>query len=312
MEQKLLIIDAHALIHRAFHALPLLMTTNGTPTNALTGFFYIFHNTIRLINPTHIAICFDTPVKTFRKELLTTYQHKRPHLDDNLRVQIPLIKEALDKAGIHRLEKEGFEADDVIGTVSKKSFEHNITSYILTGDKDILQLVNDKVFVIMPQLGTNVKIFDENAVIEKLGVKPNQVADYKALIGDSSDNYNGVKGIGPKTAIKLFTSYKNVEELYKHIEELPENNTKKLLIEQKEAALLTKTIATIVQDVPVEFTINNFVFMGFHNELKEYLLTLEANGLVQKLFPYKKLQQENKHKETEKKSAVTTDQLEMF
>jgi DNA polymerase I len=288
MDKKLLIIDAHAVIHRAFHALPATLSSNGVPTNALIGFFTILHNTIKLVTPTHLVICFDTPVKTFRKELMVTYQNKRPHLDDNLRVQIPLIKSALDASGVIRLEKEGFEADDVIGTIATHAKTHKFITHILTGDKDILQLVNKTTFVVMPQMGANVKIFNEEAVMEKLGINAAQVTDYKALVGDSSDNYIGVKGIGPKTAIGLITKFGTVENLYGHVEEVENERIKNLLITQKESAILTKTIATIVKDVDVECNFDNTVFDGFNIGLKEYLLSYQASGIVQRLFPFKK------------------------
>lgn len=310
--KTLLVIDAHAIIHRAYHAIPPLTTGRGIQVNALYGFFGILEKTVAKLRPTHVAICFDTPVKTFRKELLTTYQHKRPPLEEGLKLQIPLIKEAIDKAGIARLEKEGFEADDVIGTVVKKAAEQQFLSYILTGDKDIFQLVSKHVCVIMPKNGSDITLFTPQEVEEKMGVPPQQITDYKALVGDSSDNYGGVKGIGPKTAISLLRQFHSIEEMYNHVDDIKNPRIRELLTLNKESAFLTKTIATIVCDVPVEFNLERLAFNGFKAQLKTYLEELEMVTLVDRLFRNAAHTKKGEEKAKAKEPDPADEQITLF
>src|SRR3989339_1573657 len=171
--QTLLIIDGNAIMHRAYHALPPFKAKDGTPTNVVYGFLSMLNKVTDDFKPSHLITCFDTPKKTFRNEIFKDYQIQRPKIDDDFIIQIPLVKEALDKSGIERIERDGFEADDLIGTITKIFEKNDFRILILTGDKDIFQLITDKVFVAAPQLGlANIKIFDKTEVEKKLDIKP--------------------------------------------------------------------------------------------------------------------------------------------
>lgn len=285
--KKLLIIDGHAMIHRAYHALPPLSTKAGIPTNAIYGFFSMLHIALRDIKPDHLLVAFDTPTPTFRKELLDTYQAKRPAMEENLSKQIDLIKELLDAAHICRVEAPGFEADDVIGTLAKKFAGKEADVYILTGDRDILQLVEPYIKVIMPKIGLSQTVtFDEKAVEEKYFVHPNNFADYKALMGDSSDNYQAIKGIGPKTAVKLVNQFQSVENLYANIDQLADEKLKTKFIENKDTMLLIKKIATIHCDVSVPTTFEDTAIeIPFPTSFLETMKKYEFNALRKRYFP---------------------------
>lgn len=254
--EKLVIIDGNAIVHRAFHALPPMSREDGKPTNAVYGFFTMLLKLLNDLKPTYLIVCFDRPKPTFRKQMYVGYQAKRPKMSDDLVPQIDLLHKALEKAKIEHFEIDGYEADDIIGTVAKQSFEKSLRTIIVSGDRDMLQLVNDKVLVLAPISGiTKMALFDEVKVKEKYGLKPSQFIDYKALVGDASDNYPGVTGIGPKTASELLNKYQTFENLYAHISELPENLSSKLAVDAEQAAL-AKKLATIVTDAPVKIDLD--------------------------------------------------------
>lgn len=253
---KLLLVDGNAILHRAYHALPSSLTTkNGEPINAVYGFVSMLVRIITDLKPTHIAVCFDTPVETFRKAQYVGYQAHRPRLDSDLSSQFEITYKVLEAMNIPIYKVERYEADDVIGTISYQSNTLIDEIVIVTGDRDILQLVDDKknIKVYMPVKGlSTAKLYSEKDVVERMGVKPNQIVDYKALAGDSSDNYPGVTGIGPKTAIGLLEKYETLENIYSHINEIPEKIGKKLAI-GAESSGMSKELATIVKDVPITF-----------------------------------------------------------
>jgi DNA polymerase-1 len=284
----LLLIDGNPIMHRSFHALPPFKAEDGTPTNVLYGFFSIIHKLIADFHPEYIACCFDTPKPTFRNKLFKDYQAQRPKVEDDFIVQIPLVKEALDKGGVFRLEKDGYEADDLIGTMTKIFSQNDIRVLIVTGDKDILQLVNDKVFVASPQLGlSNIKVFDTVEVERKLGIKPNQIPDFKALAGDPSDNYPGARGIGPKTAATLLAEFQTLDGLYKNINSVSSEKIKKALTESKDDVFLSKKLATVITNVEITPNIEEMKFKGFKTSLKDYLLKYQINSLVKRIFENK-------------------------
>lgn len=284
----LLIIDGNAILYRAFYALPAFKTKNGTPTNAIYGFFSMLLKSIEDFKPTHISVCFDTPVPTFRKKMYLQYQAHRPKIADEFKVQIPIVKEMLDKAGINRMEKEGYEADDVIGTIAKKYRLKDMKVLILTGDRDIFQLIDQNIFVITPQVGiTTTKIYDSDQVMQKYGINPSQIADYKGLMGDNSDNYKGAKGIGPKTATQLLKQYVSIEEIFKNIDRLENKRIQEILKKEKENIMTSKILASIICDVPLDLQIDQTKFEKFQPELKTYLQTLEMHSLIKRLFAKK-------------------------
>ncbi|MFC1710498.1 5'-3' exonuclease H3TH domain-containing protein [Patescibacteria group bacterium] len=226
---KLVLIDGNAIMHRAYHALPPLTTKDGDPINAVYGLTTMLLRIISDLKPTHIAICFDRKEPTFRKKEFKAYQAHRPETEKELISQFSKAKDTVDSFGIPSYEKAGFEADDLIGTITKKTEKKLDRIIIVTGDKDILQLVTKKTSVYLPKRGlSDAQLMNPKRVKEKLGVTPEQIIDYKALVGDPSDNYPGVYGIGPKTAESLLSDYGNYKTIYKNLNKIPETTRKKL------------------------------------------------------------------------------------
>jgi len=251
--KKLVLIDGNAIIHRAFHALPPLSTGDGIPTNAVYGFFMMLLKIVEDLNPEYLVVCFDKKAPTFRKQLYVGYQATRPAPSDDLIPQFDMVHKALDNAKITHFEVDGYEADDLIGTISKQAKEKDLQTIIVSGDRDLLQLVNTRVLMLAPIVGmTKMTMFDETKVREKYGLEPWQIVDYKAFVGDASDNYPGVTGIGPKTAATLLTKYQTLEGVYEHLSELSPQIQIKLANDAEQAAL-AKKLATILLDAPVKF-----------------------------------------------------------
>lgn len=251
--QKLLLIDGNAIMHRAYHAYPPLTNPKGEYVSIVYGFFTMLFLVLQEQKPDYLAVCFDRPKPTFRQTMYAGYHAHREELPDDFLPQIGLLHELLETMGVQIFELDGYEADDVIGTISVKAKAASVETLIVTGDRDLLQLVNGQVKVLMPITGiTKTVLFGEAEVEEKYGVKPSQFVDYKALIGDASDGYPGVAGIGPKTAAKLIQEYGTFENLYKHIGDLPEKVGIKLATDAEQAALAQK-LAAIVRDVPIQF-----------------------------------------------------------
>lgn len=235
---RLVLIDGNAVLHRAYHALPPLTTPDGTMVNAVYGFISMLIKLFNELKPTHMAVAFDRPEPTFRKSLFKDYQAKRPEMEEGLSSQIPKAQDVVRAFGIPIYDAAGFEADDVIGTLCQNTKDDVV---IVTGDRDILQLVDERVKVFMPTKGLSEgKLYGEKEVEEKMGVRPKQIPDLKALMGDASDNYPGVAGIGPKTAVKLLAEYGSIEKLLE---------AKK--INDAQAARLSLQLATIRSDAPV-------------------------------------------------------------
>jgi DNA polymerase I len=250
--KKLILIDGNAIIHRAFHALPPLNNKDGLPTNAVYGFFMMLLKIIEDLRPEYLVVCFDKAAPTFRKQMYVGYQATRPKISDDLSPQFAVVHKALDEAKIKHFEIDGYEADDLIGTISKEAKKKDIQTIIVSGDRDLLQLVNGKVLMLAPIVGmTKMTLFDETKVREKYGLEPEQIVDYKALVGDASDNYPGVSGIGPKTASGLLNKYQTLEGIYQHLGELSPQVQEKLAQDAEQAAL-AKKLATIVVDAPVK------------------------------------------------------------
>lgn len=296
-----LLIDGNAIMHRAFHALPPFKTSTNIPTGAVYGFLSMLNKSITDFKPTNVIVLFDTPVKTFRKKMYEKYQAQRPSMDDDLKVQFPNIKEGLDAAGIVHVEKEGFEADDLIGTLSHRLAGKNSRVLIISGDRDILQLVDKNILAVTPQIGfSNIKIYDEGGVIEKFGIKPNQIPDFKALAGDPSDNYSGAKGIGPKTAAKLISEFGTVENLYKKIDKVESEKIRSILKSDKKHILLSKKLATIVKDVSIDFAEDKSHFTFFNEDLKDYLKKYQMSSLIKRFFAGNKPEEPKKEEKKEK------------
>jgi len=248
---KLVLIDGNAILHRAYHALPPTLTTRrGEPINAVYGFVSMLLRIIQDLKPTHIAVAFDRKEPTFRHKEFKEYQAHRPETDKELLAQFDKARATVTAFTIPIYDKAGYEADDVIGTLAKQAKVDEVV--IVTGDRDILQLVNKKVKVYLPIRGLKeAEMMGEKQVLEKMGVKPTQIDDYKALAGDPSDNYKGVPGIGPKTAINLLGRFGTFQGIYENLDKIEEPVAKKLK-EGRESAKMSKKLAKIVTNVPVK------------------------------------------------------------
>ena len=252
--KKLILIDGHAMIHRAFHAVPLEMATrSGETVNATYGFTTLLMKALNEEKPDYIIVTFDRPVPTFRHKQFSAYKATRPTMPDIMRPQFGRIREVVEAFGIPIYEKDGFEADDVLGTLSVQATQQDVETVIFTGDMDTLQLVDDHVMVKVAKRGiSEVVEYDEEEVKNRYtGVEPRQLPDFKGLVGDTSDNIPGVPGIGEKTASKLITSYGSLENVLEHVDELKPKE-QRLLREHAEQARQSKYLATIVRDVPVQ------------------------------------------------------------
>lgn len=250
---KLVLIDGNAILHRAFHAMPRLTSKKGEPIGAVYGLVSMLIRIINDLKPTHIAVCFDRPEPTFRKKEFEKYQAQRPQTDKELSGQFEKAGEVLSAMKIKTFDKVGYEADDLIGTIANKARLGEVV--VVTGDRDILQLVDDKkkIRLYMPVKGlSDSKLYKKEDVIERMGVTPSQIIDYKALVGDPSDNYPGIGGIGPKTAEKLLKKYKTFPNIYKHLDELDEP-TRKKLTEKKSDGEISYKLAKIVTNVDFKF-----------------------------------------------------------
>ncbi len=273
---KLIIVDGNALLHRAFHAIPPLTTKSGLVVNAVYGFVTILMRVLKDIKPNYAAVTFDLKAPTFRHEVYSDYKATRVKQPDELYAQIPLIREIVQAFNITIFEKPGFEADDLIGTISR-ALDHkkDIETYIVTGDYDTLQLVDDntKVYTLRRSLSDTI-IYDTKEVIIKYGgLKPNQLIDFKALRGDPSDNIPGVRGIGEKTAIELLLEFKTLENLYNKYQTSVKvkPRIKELLTTYHDDAYLSKTLGTIKTDVPIKFDLAN---CKLHSPDKDKLIKL--------------------------------------
>src|SRR5258708_8524834 len=228
--QRLIVIDGHAMIHRAYHAVPETLTTKkGEVINAIFGFTSLLIKALNEIKPDYIAVAFDLPSPTFRHRQFAPYKAHRPTLPDNMRPQFGRIREVVQSFGIPIYEKDGFEADDVLGTLSVQATQQGVDTIIFTGDMDTLQLVNEHVQVMAAKRGiSEVTNYDEAAVQARYGIPPQRVPDFKGLVGDTSDNIPGVPGIGEKTASKLLAEYCDLRGVLAHIDELKSREQKLL------------------------------------------------------------------------------------
>ena len=282
---KLILIDGNSLINRAFYAMPALKTKSGLYTNAVFGFLNMFFKVIEDVKPTHAVVAFDLKAPTFRHKMYADYKGTRKPMPDELRPQIPLLKEVLKSLGVKIIEKEGYEADDVIGTIAKNT---DVFTYIVTGDKDSFQLVDDTTTVYFTKHGVkDVDEFNSQNFLEKTSLVPSQIIHLKALMGDSSDNIPGVKGVGEKTAIGLLQDYKTVDGVYENLDKIKGKLLEKLVLD-KDNAFLSKTLATIKTDCDIDLDVSSMrLTLPFSLSAKQKLLELEFKSLVNKpaLFP---------------------------
>ena len=266
MNKTLVIIDGNSIINRAFYALPEMSNKEGLKTNAIYGFTNMLLKIVDTYNPTHISVAFDRKSPTFRHLEFKEYKAGRKKMPDELREQFEPLKELLDKFNIHRLEIDGYEADDIIGTVSKLAEENGFKVYIVTGDKDAIQLASNNTTTLITKKGVGeVEEYNYDSVIEKYEMTPTQFIDLKGLMGDKSDNIPGVPGIGEKTGIKLIKEFSSIEGILDNLDNI-KGSTKKKLEENKELAIMSKRLATIIRDVPIEFNLEELEYGNYKAE----------------------------------------------
>ena len=256
---KILIIDGSSLFFRAFYALPLLKNKKGMYTNAIYGFVMMVENAIDNIDPTHVVVCFDKKGRTFRHELYKDYKGTRKKTPSELMQQWPYIMEILNLMNIKTLDSPIYEADDIAGTISKLASKNNFESYLLTGDKDYFQLVDEKSTVLLTKKGiTDVLEVTPEYLFDEYGLTPEEFIDLKALMGDSSDNIPGVPGVGEKTGLKLIKEYQNIENLYQNLDKVSGKKLNENLTNNKAQAFMSKKLGTIVTTVPLEYELKDF------------------------------------------------------
>jgi len=282
---NLVLFDGNALLHRAYHAFPqTLMTKTGELTNATYGFTSTLLTVIKKLKPTHVVVAFDEKGPTLRAEKYDFYKANRPKMDDSLAIQIDRTREVVDALNIPRFNISGYEADDIIGTIKTRAESEVDGVFIITGDRDLLQLLSDKTQVIFPARGRQTeKIFDPDKFIQEYQFLPKQLIDYKALAGDQSDEIPGVSGIGPKTATDLIIKYSSVDGIYNHVEEI-NGSVHDRLIKNKANALISKELATIQLDVPLQFDLEKAKLTDYdQTKVVELFTQLEFFSLIRRL-----------------------------
>lgn len=259
MSEKLVLIDGHSILNRAFFGLPDLTNAEGLHTNAVYGFLNILFKILEEEQPEYLTVAFDVHAPTFRHKMFDAYKGTRKPMAEELRQQVPLMKEMLRAMGVTVIEKEGLEADDLLGTIAKRSEAAGYEVSVVSGDRDLLQLASDHIKIRIPKTrrtGTEIEDYNTKEVLEKYQVTPLQFIDVKALMGDTADNIPGVPGIGEKTATNLIVAYGSIENAYAHVEEIKPNRAKEMLKEHYDMAQLSKTLATIKIDADIPYDIS--------------------------------------------------------
>lgn len=284
MSKKIVLIDGHSILNRAFFGMPDFTNSEGLHTGAILGFLNIMLKILEEEQPEYLTVAFDVKHPTFRHEMFAEYKGTRKPMADELRQQVPVMKDVLKAMGITVIERPGYEADDILGTIARKGEEQGLDVSIISGDRDLLQLATDKVKVRIPKTkrtGTEIENYNTQDVVEKYGVTPTEFIDLKALMGDASDNIPGVPGIGEKTATKIITTYHSIEEAYKHVDEITPTKAKNALKEHYDMAEMSKVLATIKTDCELEYSIEDATFEEIYNE-ESYVLfkQLEFKNLL--------------------------------
>lgn len=304
--KKMLLIDGNNMLFKAYHATSygmIMKTSNGIPTNAVYGFVMMIEKALSMIQPDEVLVAWDSGKPTFRHQVYAAYKGTRKEVDPELIVQMPMAREYLDAAGIHRYEADGIEADDIIGTMAKRYPDHTI--HILSSDKDLWQLIDPTTNVYVMKKGlSEIEIVDEAKLMETKGIVPAQIIDLKALMGDASDNIPGVKGVGEKTALKLLQDYHSVDQVYEHLDEI-KGKLKEKLETDRENAFLSKMLATIKTDLELPFQASDLTFVRDEAALHQFYMKYEMNSLLKK--------QVKKQPQTEiKATTVTTISKELL
>jgi DNA polymerase I len=298
MKKRLIIIDCNSIIHRAFHALPPLKNKKGEVVNALYGFLLVFFKILKEFNPDFVAACFDAPGPTFRHKEFKEYKAKRPKAPQELYDQMPKVKKALKSFNVSVFEKEGFEADDLIGTIAR-SFKKEDSSevIILSGDADLFQLLKKGIKLYFLKRGVkNTVLYNVEKFKEDYSFSPDQMIEYKALRGDASDNIPGAPGIGEKTALEILKEFESIDNLFKNLEK--KNNLKerikKILKENKEKVFFSRHLAQIKSDVPIKIKVEDIKFNLKEEKAESYLREMGFHSLANRIFK-KRDQKEQKN-----------------
>jgi len=282
---KLVIIDGNSLMHRAFYALPNLTNSKGLHTNVIYGFINMLYKLKEELKPDYIGIAYDRKAPTLRHQEYAEYKAGRQKMAEEMAEQIPVLKEVIAAMNIKQIEIDGYEADDIIGTVAELCTQNQISAQIITGDRDALQLINEHVHVLITKKGISDMIeFDREKLMEVYEITPEQVTDMKGLMGDASDNIPGVPGIGEKTALELIKQFGTLENTLENTSQVKKNKVRENLETYKEQAVFSKKLATIIRDVPVEISLEDFqINAPDSSRLYQYFKDLEFKGLLSKL-----------------------------
>ncbi len=317
MNGKIVLIDGHSILNRAFFGLPDLTNSEGLHTNAIYGFLNILFRILEEEKPQHLAVAFDVSKPTFRHEMYKEYKGTRKGMADELRQQVPVMKEMLHAMGVCVFEQPGYEADDVLGTIAQVAEKAGLKVSIISGDRDLLQLATDTIQIRIPKTkkgGTEIENYYASDVLERYEVTPKQFIDVKALMGDTSDNIPGIPGVGEKTATKIIVEYDSIENAYAHVDEIKPNKAQESLRENYETAKLSKVLATIITDAPIEVNLEQTLLgnlftkeaylmcrrLEFKNMLKrfenvgddsEIMEEVSAKTEFQKINSYEKMQE---------------------
>lgn len=309
---KLLLIDGNSLLHRAYHALPPLTDRDGEMANAVFGFSNMLLKALDEVKPTHVACTFDTKAPTFRHIEFEKYKAQRKAPPPDLYPQLPKVQKVLDAFGIPYFTKEGFEADDLLATLTVKSLEGKKVDdvVILSGDRDVLQLVDGNIKVQMPGWNINqVSLYGAAEVREKFGLETHQMVDYKSLIGDPSDNIPGIAGIGPKTASMLLVKYHTLENLFEHIDEQGET-LKAKLIAGRDIALAAKRLVELDRNVDLDFKVDDLKFNPDWEKVKAEYERLGFKSILAKVSGGKSAVEDTAAEKKEEKKS--DDQLKLI
>src|SRR3954462_10550483 len=284
-KKKLVLIDGNSIAYRAFFALPLLNNDKGIHTNAVYGFTMMLMKILEDEKPTHMLVAFDAGKTTFRHKTFGEYKGGRQKTPPELSEQFPFIRELLDAYGISRYELENYEADDIIGTLSLTAEKDGFEIKVISGDKDLTQLSSATTTVGITRKGiTDIEVYTPGHIEEKYGLTPEQIIDMKGLMGDNSDNIPGVPGVGEKTAIKLLKEFHTLEELLSSIEKVSGNKLKEKLSTFKDQAVLSKELATIMREAPVDVQLDDIYYEGFDQEKLNHLFKdLGFHSLLDKM-----------------------------
>lgn len=269
MSEKIVLIDGHSILNRAFYGLPDLTNSEGLHTNAVYGFLNILFRTLEEEQPQYLVVAFDVHAPTFRHQMYADYKGTRKPMPSELREQVPMLKEVLRAMDIELVEKAGYEADDILGTLAERCEKKGMEVTVVSGDRDILQLASDRIMIRMPKTvrgKTTIENYHAKEVLERYQVEPKQIIELKALMGDTSDNIPGIPGVGEKTATKLIVEYGSIENAYVHVEEIRPNKAKESLKNNYDLAVMSKKLATIDTNAPVECDLEHAKIRNLYTE----------------------------------------------